>query len=339
MLTLQILSSVLLLSASVFAQAAPEKTPCDKGAASANTNGQMQQFRKFHQGDGNRGSHRQMSEEDRAKFRKWFESQNRPHWINQGPNNSSRPMRPRPRPVRPAVEVPAKGDEPSPVAQPIASGAPVFNSPQQPVEDEAPISSATKITQAFTITKEEQMTIQVQATLPDVPAPVKTPQPDPNSFGADQPDAAPQPSTNSLAEALAVHNAERAMRGAGPVKWSDKLAASAQAWTDRCVYEHGGGKETSSGENIAAGYSSLTDAFNGWASEDKDYDPQNPTYSHFTAIVWKATTEIGCGVSKCDQGLQNGPAPFYSCIYNPAGNVYGPEGPDKNKFFDVNVQL
>ena len=36
--------------------------------------------------------------------------------------------------------------------------------------------------------------------------------------------------------------------------------------------------------------------------EAKDYDPQNPTYSHFTQVVWKGSTGLGCVASKCDAG-------------------------------------
>ena len=64
---------------------------------------------------------------------------------------------------------------------------------------------------------------------------------------------------------------------------------------------------------------------NAWMAEEKDYDPSNPTYSHFTQVspgpsppattgpslmrptwlvhpqvVWKATSELGCYQSKCD---------------------------------------
>jgi hypothetical protein len=30
------------------------------------------------------------------------------------------------------------------------------------------------------------------------------------------------------------------------------------------------------------------------------YDPKNPTYSHFTQVVWKATTELGCSLYICN---------------------------------------
>ena len=32
------------------------------------------------------------------------------------------------------------------------------------------------------------------------------------------------------------------------------------------------------------------------------YNPNNPTYSHFTQMVWKATTQLGCAVTTCAPG-------------------------------------
>ena len=32
------------------------------------------------------------------------------------------------------------------------------------------------------------------------------------------------------------------------------------------------------------------------------YNPNNPTYSHFTQVVWKSTTQLGCAVATCPDG-------------------------------------
>lgn len=57
-------------------------------------------------------------------------------------------------------------------------------------------------------------------------------------------------------------------------------------------------------ENLyaATGGSPPRAATDGWYSEVKDYDRNNPQYSHFTQMVWRATTELGCAVANCPPG-------------------------------------
>ena len=57
-------------------------------------------------------------------------------------------------------------------------------------------------------------------------------------------------------------------------------------------------------ENLAAGSGSYTvsDGIDAWNAEAKDYDPQNPTFSHFTQVVWKGTKEVGCAFVTCPPG-------------------------------------
>jgi hypothetical protein len=67
------------------------------------------------------------------------------------------------------------------------------------------------------------------------------------------------------------------------------------------------------------------------------YNPDQPVPSHFTQVVWKATTHVGCAVSMC-KGLleptsgQNSTSTgnrldgtYYVCLYYPPGNVVGEE--------------
>lgn len=61
-----------------------------------------------------------------------------------------------------------------------------------------------------------------------------------------------------------------------------------------------------SGENIAAssGASGTADsAIKMWTDESKDYDPKNPIASHFTQVVWKNSTSVGCAMAHCELSI------------------------------------
>jgi hypothetical protein len=79
------------------------------------------------------------------------------------------------------------------------------------------------------------------------------------------------------------------------------------------------------GENLAAGTGSFTiaHAISSWNAESAQYNPSNPQASHFTQVVWKATTELGCAVQTCNGIFPSGPATYYVCEYSPQGNVIG----------------
>ncbi|PAV21161.1 PR-1 [Pyrrhoderma noxium] len=125
---------------------------------------------------------------------------------------------------------------------------------------------------------------------------------------------------------LDSHNSVRAKHGAKPLTWSDNLASVAQNWANRCVFKHSGSKY---GENLAAGSGdfSIPAAIKLWADEASSYDPKHPQYSHFTQVVWKSTKQVGCARATCNNLFQGwGPAQFYVCNYDPAGNVIGQFG-------------
>lgn len=69
---------------------------------------------------------------------------------------------------------------------------------------------------------------------------------------------------------------------------------------------------------------SIINVVDGWYGEEALYDYINPRFSaktgHFTQVVWKGTTEIGCGyVSGCPGSWPN----IWVCQYNPPGNYIG----------------
>lgn len=116
------------------------------------------------------------------------------------------------------------------------------------------------------------------------------------------------------------HNNYRTQYGAPALTWSDSLASTALTWVTGCVFKHSGGQYggmSSDGlslatkvltfklaENLAAGTGNytITDAINDWMSEASSYDPNNPVASHFTQVVWKSTTQVGCATYTCPAG-------------------------------------
>jgi len=104
-----------------------------------------------------------------------------------------------------------------------------------------------------------------------------------------------------------------------------ELEGFAQQWANNCVFEHSGGKFGRIGENLAAGTGaySIQEMINDWVVEVSDYNPNQPQPSHFTQVVWKETTEIGCAKQTCTGIFGSTPTTYYVCEYRPAGNVIG----------------
>lgn len=143
---------------------------------------------------------------------------------------------------------------------------------------------------------------------------------------------------NNLQNAvLSVHNQERAQVNVPSLSWSNSLAADAQTYAnylttlgitptgiaahDPNVFKKG------QNENLAWGTKGAytpTELMNLWAEEKRDYvtgtpvpESGGPKVGHYTQMVWKDTTEVGCAIASSDI------TDFLVCRYSPPGNWIG----------------
>jgi pathogenesis-related protein 1 len=147
---------------------------------------------------------------------------------------------------------------------------------------------------------------------------------------------------------LSAHNTWRSEVGSPALKWSADLQAKAQTWADQLKGKGCGMKHSGPGENLywasAQKSASGKDAdgnwiwknslqavsdkkvVDSWGSEKQWYDyasnscnaPAGKACGHYTQVVWKETTEVGCANAVCDDFSQ-----VWVCNYAPAGNMQG----------------
>jgi pathogenesis-related protein 1 len=143
---------------------------------------------------------------------------------------------------------------------------------------------------------------------------------------------------------IAAHNKLRAEVGVSKkLSYSEDLAASAQAWaenlkrTNHCQMRHSK-PDGLYGENLFWGSAvSWTDGrkelqkvtskqvVENWGSEGADYDyasnqcASGKVCGHYTQIVWRTTTMVGCGMAVCEDSQEQ----VWACQYQPAGNWVG----------------
>lgn len=124
--------------------------------------------------------------------------------------------------------------------------------------------------------------------------------------------AAPEPAADPPIPALEHHGG---------------LAGIAQAWAEGCAFEHSG---NGYGENLAffsGDESTPNTVVDAWAAEVTDFDyaanscAEGKQCGHYTQIVWRTTTQVGCGVAQCN--LEGFDGYLWVCNYNPAGNIVG----------------
>ncbi|KID87674.1 putative effector 14 [Metarhizium guizhouense ARSEF 977] len=190
---------------------------------------------------------------------------------------------------------------------------------------------------------------------PEVSTPAAPPPPATTSAAPPPPpattSAAPPPSPSSgnsgsyADKMVQIHNECRSKHSSPDLKWDQNLAISAEKIAKSCKFAHqmdvdGGGY----GQNIAAassdknsnptdfGVNAVGDMW--YKGEVKNYTPKfylsGPSnvplgdYGHFTQVVWKSTTFVGCATVSCGAGTVFGmPSLFTVCNYKVPGNVGG----------------
>ncbi|KAF3341916.1 pathogenesis-related protein PRB1-3-like protein [Carex littledalei] len=134
---------------------------------------------------------------------------------------------------------------------------------------------------------------------------------------------------NSPQDYVNAHNKARSAVGVGPVTWDTTVQEYAQGYANKrkgdCQLIHSGGKY---GENLFWGngkdYSGV-DAVNAWVDEKQYYNYNTNTCAsgkvcgHYTQVVWRSSTKIGCARVVCDKNA----GIFIICNYSPPGNYVG----------------
>jgi uncharacterized protein YkwD len=134
--------------------------------------------------------------------------------------------------------------------------------------------------------------------------------------------------------ALATHNIERTRLGLKPLAWSDALAANASQWAAHLTtlpeLQHDESLDVE-GENLwrgTKGYYTPENMVQLWIDEVKVFNnvpiPEASTtgdfedVGHYTQLVWKTTTLVGCAVADTPDGDE-----VMVCRYMEGGNVLG----------------
>jgi len=149
----------------------------------------------------------------------------------------------------------------------------------------------------------------------------------------------------ALAGITAAHNQVRASVATStplpPLVWDSALAATAAAWVAQCrdqqaptgLIDHNANRSVGYpyyvGENVYGTSGSATSstpqqAVNAWAAERANYNYATNTCTgvcgHYTQIVWRNTTKVGCAIGTCPNLTYR---TSIVCDYGPGGNYVG----------------
>jgi len=131
----------------------------------------------------------------------------------------------------------------------------------------------------------------------------------------------------AIDDILKEHNLFRAKEHVPPLAWNETLAKFSQQYAETlkgpCKPVH---STSPYGENLMFGTGGITwkTTVDEWSNEKKSYHYGSNTCDpgkmcgHYTAVVWKSTTTVGCGRVKCNDGDT-----MIMCSYWPPGNYDG----------------
>lgn len=151
----------------------------------------------------------------------------------------------------------------------------------------------------------------------------------------------------------------RRNHGASPLTYSPTLASYAESLTDSCssisritgpssnttystntfaYYSTNNHDQSCASEQTARAISTwYNDELYTYAVNSADFSTNPINYDgllHFSQMVWKDTTEVGCSATRCDEGTGLNADVVWPvawavvCAYNPAGNCVGNACPD-----------
>jgi len=127
-------------------------------------------------------------------------------------------------------------------------------------------------------------------------------------------------------EILDAHNFIRAELKLPLLQWSNELANLSQKWANTLLAQNRFyiNPTTLYGQNlfmVSGGSASPAAVVRQWASELQSYDYDSNTCSgvcgHYTQLVWKRTSRVGCAVARSSN------REVWVCDYDPPGNVLG----------------
>ncbi|KAI4992372.1 hypothetical protein ZWY2020_051789 [Hordeum vulgare] len=135
-------------------------------------------------------------------------------------------------------------------------------------------------------------------------------------------------SPKAIDNILKEHNAFRAKEHVPPLTWNATVAQYAQQYANKrkgdCALKHSTGPY---GENLMYGEGKAwtwRHTVDEWSEEKKNYHygsnscDAGKQCGHYTAVVWKGTTGVGCGRVTCTTGDT-----LMVCSYYPPGNYDG----------------